>query len=118
MLVNDYREMMGLRRLFIDPRLCRAAKKHSAEQDKVRSIWHEGTDGTPGSRAAAEGYSATVGENVAQGYANPKDIWERGWCRSSGHHRNALIEHYTCIGYGYVGDTGTQMFGKIAMAGK
>jgi uncharacterized protein YkwD len=51
-----------------------------------------------------------VAENVAIGYANPKDIWTRGWYRASDHHRNALGSGHTCIGYGYVGTVGTQNF--------
>ncbi len=112
-VVNDYREMMGRRRLFIDARLCRATRKHSEECNKAGRIWHNGPDGTPQTRARAEGYTGGVGENVAIGYANPKDIWVRGWYRASDHHRNGLGARWTCVGYGYVGRVGTQNFGSI-----
>jgi FHA domain-containing protein/cysteine-rich secretory family protein len=112
-LLNDYREMLGLRRLFIDPRLCRATRKHSAACSSAGRIWHQGPDGTPDSRARAEGFTGGVAENVAIGYGNPKEIWTRGWYRASDHHRNALGSGHTTIGYGYSGNAGTQNFSSI-----
>ena len=111
--VNDYREMMGRRRLFLDARLCRATKKHSAVCDKAGRIWHVGSDGDPQSRARAEGFSGGVSENVAIGYSSPAEIWTRGWYRASDHHRNGLNESWNCIGYGYVGTVGTENFSSI-----
>ena len=113
-VLNDYREMMGRKRLFLEPRLCRACKKHSAAQDAAGSIWHVGSDGSPQSRAKAEGFSAGVGENVALGYATPVDTWVRGWYRASDHHRNGLSGSWNCGGYGYVGRVGSQNFSNIA----
>ncbi len=112
-VVNDYREMLGLKRLFIDIRLCRATRKHSEACNAAGRIWHDGPDGSPGSRAKAEGFPAGVAENVAIGYANGPDIWTRGWYRASDHHRNALGAGWTCIGYGYAGSVGTQNFAVI-----
>ena len=66
-IVNDYREMSGLRQCFIEPRLCRASEKHSAVCDKAGSIWHVGSDGSPDSRAKAAGFTGSIGENVASG---------------------------------------------------
>ncbi len=114
-ILNDYREMMGRRRVFIDPRLCRATTKHSQACDAANRIWHDGPDGTPQSRAKAEGFPAGVGENVAIGYANPADIWWRGWYRASDHHRNGLSDRWTCVGYGFVGRVGTQNFADLAL---
>ncbi|HEY3226585.1 MAG TPA: CAP domain-containing protein [Planctomycetota bacterium] len=111
--VNDYREMMGRRRVFLDARLCRATKKHSGACDRAGKIWHVGSDGDPQSRARAEGFSAGVAENVAIGYSSPAEIWTRGWYRASDHHRNGLNEHWNCMGYGYVGRVGTQNFSAI-----
>ena len=112
-VVNDYREMMGRKRLFIDPRLCVATKKHSAAQNEAQRIWHVGPDGDPQSRARAEGFPAGVGENVAIGYGSPDDIWWRGWYRASDHHRNALSKGWTCMGYGYAGNVGTENFSNL-----
>lgn len=112
-VLNEYREMMGRKRLFIDARLCRATKKHSAVCDAAGRIWHEGSDGSPQSRAKAEGFPGGVGENVAIGYGNPEEIWVRGWYRASDHHRNGLSDAWNCGGYGYVGRVGTQNFSNI-----
>jgi uncharacterized protein YkwD len=106
---------MGRKRLFIDARLCRATTKHSQACDAANRIWHEGPDGTPQSRARAEGFPDGVGENVAIGYANPADIWWRGWYRASDHHRNGLSDRWTCVGYGFVGRVGTQNFSDTAL---
>jgi uncharacterized protein YkwD len=111
--LNDYREMMGLRRLFIDLRLCRATRGHSQACSRAGRIWHVGPDGSPDSRARAQGFPAGVAENVAMGYGNPKDIWTRGWYRASDHHRNALGSGHTCMGYGYSGSAGTQNFSTL-----
>ncbi|MDP6957893.1 MAG: CAP domain-containing protein, partial [Planctomycetota bacterium] len=113
-VLNDYREMMGRKRLFLEPRLCRATKKHSAVQDAAGRIWHVGSNGNPQSRAKAEGFTAGVGENVAIGYATPVDTWVRGWYRASDHHRNGLSSSWNCGGYGFVGRVGSQNFANIA----
>jgi hypothetical protein len=114
-IMNDYREMMGFRRLYLDARLCRAAKKHSAACDKAGKIWHVGPDGDPQTRARREGFPDKVAENVGIKYASPADIWWQGWFRSSDHHRIALAEAWTCMGYGYVGIAGTQTFSATAL---
>lgn len=113
-VLNDYREMMGRKRLFLDPRLCRATKKHSSACNAAQRIWHEGPDGSPQSRAQAEGFTAGVGENVAMGYGSPAEIWTRGWYRASDHHRNGLSDAWNCGGYGYVGSVGTENFSNIS----
>ena len=112
-VLNDYREMMGRRRLFLDERLCRASRKHSRVCDAAKRIWHNGSDGSPSSRAKAEGFPTGVGENIAIGYDNPEETWTRGWYRASDHHRNGLGERWTCLGYGYAGRVGTQNFASI-----
>ena len=114
-IMNDYREMMGFRRLYLDARLCRAAKNHSAACDKAGKIWHVGPDGDPQTRARREGFPDKVAENVGIKYASPADIWWQGWFRSSDHHRIALAESWTGMGYGYVGIVGTQTFSATAL---
>jgi hypothetical protein len=113
LVLNAYREMMGRRKLFLDARLCRATKKHSAVCDAAKSIWHDGKDGSAQSRAREEGFPEAVGENVAISFAHPAEIWWKGWFRASDHHRNALNEKWTCMGYGYSGVTGTQNFSTL-----
>lgn len=111
--MSDHREMMGVRRCFIDIRLCRATFGHSKVCNAAGRIWHNGPNGTPQSRAQAEGFEAGVGENVALGYGNPRDIWTSGWYRASDHHRNAISPNWNCMGYGYFGQVGTQNFASI-----
>ena len=114
-VLNDYREMMGRRRLFLDERLCRACLKHSRVCDAAKKIWHNGSEGNPSSRAKAAGFPTGVGENIAIGYDNPEETWTRGWYRASDHHRNGLGERWTCLGYGYAGRVGTQNFAAIEL---
>jgi hypothetical protein len=112
-IVNAYREMMGRRKLFLEARLCHATKKHSAACDAAKKIWHDGPDGSAQSRAREEGFPEAVGENVAISFAHPSEIWWKGWFRASDHHRNALSEKWTCMGYGYSGIVGTQNFSTL-----
>jgi uncharacterized protein YkwD len=109
-VMNEYREMMGLRAMVLDARLCRSSKKHSAVCNAAQKIWHDGSDGTPQSRMKAEGWNEGCGENVLLRVAS-NDSWWLGWYLASDHHRNALRPEYTCFGYGYVGNVGTQNLG-------
>jgi uncharacterized protein YkwD len=111
-IVNEYREMLGLRAMFLDARLCRAAKKHSGVCSAAKKIWHEGSDGSPTSRVKAEEFPAAAGENVCMGYASG-DTWWQGWYQASDHHRNALRPEYNCFGYGYSGNVGTENLAQI-----
>jgi hypothetical protein len=113
-VMNEYREMMGIRTMYLEPRLCRSAKKHSAVCNAAGNIWHEGSDGTPTSRMKAEGWNEGNGENVLMGIAT-NDSWWLGWYLASDHHRNALVKDFTCFGYGYVGKVGTQNLGMTTM---
>ncbi|HYE98421.1 MAG TPA: CAP domain-containing protein [Planctomycetota bacterium] len=112
-VMNGYREMMGRRRLWLDGRLCRATRKHSAACDKAQKIWHAGPDGDPQTRARLEQFPAAVAENVAIAYDHPSEVWWRGWFRASDHHRTAISDAWTCFGYGYVGNVGTQNFATL-----
>lgn len=112
-VINEYREMMGRRRLFLDARLCRSSKKHSAACNEAQKIWHAGSDGDPQTRAKLEAFPNPVAENVAIAFAHPADLWWRGWFRASDHHRNAVSDSWTCMGYGYVGNVGTQTFSSL-----
>jgi hypothetical protein len=109
-VINEYREMMGRRRLFLDARLCRSSKKHSAACKDAQKIWHAGADGDPQTRARLESFPNPVAENVAIAFSHPSELWWRGWFRASDHHRNGISESWTCMGYGYVGNVGTQTF--------
>ncbi len=112
-VINGYRERMGRRRLFLDARLCRSSKKHSIACNAAQKIWHAGPDGDPQTRARLEAFPNPVAENVAIAFADGLDVWKRGWFRASDHHRNGISEAWTCMGYGYVGNVGTQTFANI-----
>ena len=109
-VMNEYREMMGIRAMYLDARLCRSSKKHSAVCNAAKQIWHNGSDGTPQSRMKAEGWNEGCGEYVLIGTPSEESWWQ-GWYRASDHHRGALMPVFTCFGYGYVGNVGTQNFG-------
>jgi len=102
--------------MFLDARLCKAAKKHSGVCSAAKKIWHEGSDGSPNTRVKAEGFPAQAGENVCMGYASV-DTWWQGWYAASDHHRNALRPEYNCFGYGYSGNVGTENLSKIPAPG-
>lgn len=112
-VINGYREMMGRRRLFLDARLCRSSKSHSTVCNAAQKIWHAGADGDPQTRARLEAFPNPVAENVAIAFADGLDVWKRGWFRASDHHRNGISEAWTCLGYAYVGNVGTQTFSNI-----
>lgn len=111
---NAYREMMGRRYVAMDEALCRAAQFHTENMAAAGSIWHEGSDGSPGSRCAKEGFSGPVGENCAMGYDGPEAV-HNGWYNSSGHHRNMLSDAWNLIGVGNSGNFWTQNFGIGSM---
>lgn len=111
---NAYREMMGRRYVAMEASLCRAAQFHTENMAAAGSIWHEGSDGSPGSRCQKEGFSGPVGENCAMGYDGPEAV-HNGWYNSSGHHRNMLSDSWNVIGVGNSGNFWTQNFGIGSM---
>jgi hypothetical protein len=117
-IINDYREMMGRRRLFLDPRLCRAAIKHARACDRAGRVWHAGDDGDPVARARAEQFDSEIAELVCIGYGNPGDVWWDAWYRSSDDHRTALGDGWNCLGYGYAGRVGALLLGRASPPGE
>jgi uncharacterized protein YkwD len=115
-LVNEYRTMMGLRRVKIDEGLVLAARGHSQEMADLGYFSHDSpTKGleTPSQRAQKEGFGGGVGENIAQGQPRPIDAF-LGWTHSSGHHRNILNPRWNALGVGKskAGNYWTQNFGS------
>lgn len=115
-LVNEYRTIMGLRRLKIDEGLVLAARGHSQEMADLGYFSHDSpTKGleTPSQRAQKEGFGGGVGENIAQGQPRPIDAF-LGWTHSSGHHRNILNPRWNALGVGKskTGNYWTQNFGS------
>lgn len=107
---NDYRHMMGRRKLFMQPQLSLAAQGHTENQAAAGRIWHVEGNSTPSSRCSAQGFTGPVGENCAMGYDGAERV-HNGWYNSSGHHRNMLSDSWNCIGVGNQGNFWTQNFG-------
>lgn len=89
-LTNQIRASHRLPALRRDVRLDTAATLHSLDMGTRIFFAHINLDGlNPGARAAAQGYTLGVGENIAYGYANARAV-VLGWVASAGHCRNIL----------------------------
>jgi uncharacterized protein YkwD len=111
--LNAMRIMCGLRPLLYDPKLCDAARGHSADMEKLGFFAHESPVAgktTFGDRARLAGTTSS-GENIYMGSGSPVDAL-KGWFLSPGHHKNMLSEGNTRQGLGRVGRHWTQMFGR------
>ncbi|HVF77217.1 MAG TPA: CAP domain-containing protein [Solirubrobacteraceae bacterium] len=89
-LTNQIRAHYGLPALRRDTRLDAAATLHSLDMGNRLFFAHNNPEGlTPTARAAAQGYTLGVGENIAYGYANARAV-VLGWVASVGHCKNIL----------------------------
>ena len=89
-LTNQIRASYGLPALRRDARLDTAARLHSEDMAARGFFAHTTPEGLePGDRAAAQGYSAGVGENVAVGHPTARAV-VLDWMGSAGHCRNVL----------------------------
>ena len=110
--VNAIRVMCGLNALVYDPKLCEAARDHSADMQRLNFFAH--VSPVPGKesftdRAKLAGTTAS-GENIYKGSSSPKDAI-KAWFLSPGHHKNMLGEGHKRQGLGRVGVYWTQEFG-------
>ncbi|MFE7402553.1 CAP domain-containing protein [Streptomyces sp. NPDC057557] len=114
-LVNSARSAVGCSPLTLNPKLTKAARKHSADMASHRNMSHTGSDGSaPGDRITHAGYDRSAyGENVAYGYTTPESVMA-GWMNSPGHRRNILDCSFKEIGVGLAqpGNYWTQDFGQ------
>ncbi|MGH2898428.1 MAG: CAP domain-containing protein, partial [Solirubrobacteraceae bacterium] len=112
-LTNQIRASYGLPTVTGDSRLDTAALLHSADMSLRSFFDHLNPDGlSPGARAAAQGYTLGVGENIAMGYPTARTV-VLGWMASGGHCRNVLSPARN-LGVGTVTATTayyTQVFG-------
>jgi uncharacterized protein YkwD len=107
--LNYERRSRGLGALRAEPRLRRAALRHSRDMVERRYLEHVSPDGVPfDRRIAAAGFRigprTVVGENLATGEranGSPAVIVE-GWMGSPGHRRNILRPQFRLIGIGIV----------------
>ena len=110
--VNEWRLLLGLNALTIDPKLCDASRGHSEDMNKNNFFAHESPIAgkkTPWDRAANEGTKAS-GENIYMGSTAPASA-NKGWFYSPGHHKNMFKASHKRIGLGRYGSHWTQMFG-------
>ncbi|MFH0888316.1 MAG: CAP domain-containing protein [Planctomycetota bacterium] len=109
-IMNEYREMMGLRIFEIEDAIGIASKKHTDLMAGAGCLWHDGVDGTPSERMADEGYLRFGGENCAMQTLDPSSPF-KGWYNSPRHHRNMLTGGFTQVGIGQNDKFWTANFG-------
>ncbi|MBR9761385.1 CAP domain-containing protein [bacterium] len=110
--VNEWRLLLGLNALDLDPKLCEASRGHSEDMNKHKFFAHESPIAgkeTPWKRAAKVGTKAT-GENIYMGSQTPASA-NKGWFFSPGHHKNMFKNTHMRIGLGQYERYWTQMFG-------
>jgi uncharacterized protein YkwD len=110
--LNEWRLLLGLNALVIDPKLSEACRGHSEDMHKHRFFAHESPlpgKRTPWDRAANAGTKAS-GENIYMGSTSPASA-NKGWFYSPGHHKNMFKPRHTRIGLGRYQTHWTQMFG-------
>jgi uncharacterized protein YkwD len=89
-LTNQIRASFGLALFRRDARLDAAARLHSQDMASRNFFAHVTPEGlSPTNRAAAQGYTQGVGENIAYGYDTARAVM-LGWMASAGHCRNIL----------------------------
>jgi len=108
--INAQRTAHDLRPLQLDPRLERAARRHSQDMVDNRYFAHDSRSGARFSaRIARTGWMNgrarwSVGENIAWGtgkQAAPRAI-VASWMRSAAHRKNILSSRFRVIGVGIV----------------
>ncbi|YCM42601.1 CAP domain-containing protein [Verrucomicrobiaceae bacterium 227] len=110
--VNEWRLLLGLNALVLDPKLCDASRGHSEDMATVGFFAHESPvpgKKSPWDRASKAGTKAS-GENIYMGSENPAGA-NKGWFYSPGHHKNMFGAKHSRIGLGQYGRHWTQMFG-------
>ena len=99
-LTNQARANSGLRMLRMDPRLCRAARLHSANMARQNSMSHSLDGRSHQHRTQEAGYpSGMVAENICYSQGNPQAAINT-WLNSSGHRTNMLSYQYADLGVG------------------
>ncbi|MFD5553905.1 CAP domain-containing protein [Streptomyces sp. NPDC127068] len=100
-LVNAQRVRVGCRPVTVDPRLNRAAARHSQDMGLRGYFGHASPEGrSVGDRVTAAGYAwSVVGENVAAGPRTARAAMD-GWMASPGHRANILHCPFTHMGLG------------------
>jgi len=111
-LINNYRVQNGHAPLTTDCRL-NAAADWFANDMAIDNYWpsnhrdNEDPPRGPSERAAAFGFNAGVGENIAGGFTTAENVFQ-AWQSSSGHNTNMLRDKYVAIGIGRAFDANAQ----------
>lgn len=99
-LVNDARAAVGCEPLTVDEELTAAAQLHAEDMAARNYMDHVNPEGMdPQDRAAAQGFTDPVGENIAMGYPDAQAVMD-GWMNSPGHRANIENCDYQTIGVG------------------
>jgi hypothetical protein len=121
-LTNAERKAAGLGELKPSEKLFIAARAHSANQAKQKTMSHVLDGKSVESRVKEAGYDYfKVGENVALNQPDAESVL-KSWMDSPGHRENILTPAFTEIGVGVVKDDSgepyyTQVFGRPVSAG-
>lgn len=109
--VNLYRASVGLPRLAVSPALMVAAQRHVEWMAANYTYSHTGEGGsTPNSRAAAAGFSGSVGENAGGSTdASPAQMIFF-WDQSSVHRLTMRMASATHIGAGFAANSEQRLF--------
>lgn len=116
-LTNSARARSGLPMLRMDPRLCRAARMHSANMARYNSMSHTLEGRTHQHRAWEAGYpSGMIAENICFSQYDPQGAINT-WLNSSAHRTNMLSYQYADLGVGIGYNSAgqpyyTQVFGR------
>lgn len=99
--VDDARAEAGCAALRVDPRLTLASREHSEDMRDRSYYSHVNPDGEgPDERAADQGYTARVAENLSQGQLQSAEQVVRSW-EDEGEERDRLLDcSFTSVGLG------------------
>ncbi|MCB9684771.1 MAG: CAP domain-containing protein [Alphaproteobacteria bacterium] len=100
--------------LRMDSGLNAAASYHSNDMRDDHYFSHDSNDGTSWDARIRRFYNegSALGENIAQGYADPYSAVVEGWMCSSGHRSNIMSSTYNELGTGVAGNYYTQDFAR------
>jgi uncharacterized protein YkwD len=103
-LVNDARAAAGCGPVTVHEQLTTAAQLHAEDMAARNYMDHVNPEGMdPQDRAAAQGFTDPVGENIAMGYPDAQAVMD-GWMNSPGHRANIENCDYATIGVGVDSD--------------
>lgn len=100
---NRIRVSVGLKPCELDERLCKACYNHANYMAQTGSFSHYDNGGYVG-RAVAQGFPASVQENIAAGQGSVQYVMDT-WQASGGHYA-AIVGSYNKVGFGLAYSSG------------